>query len=51
MDVIISDINEGESRSIRGTPTFLVNGRPAEGSVGFGYLKQMIDEELASWQE
>src|SRR5262249_14182594 len=33
-------------RSLRGTPTFFINGRPVRGALPFDLFKQVIDQEL-----
>jgi protein-disulfide isomerase len=47
---IESDQADGRTLGVTGTPTFFVNGRILL-QLGFGPLKQLIDEELAKKQE
>ena len=42
------DLRDARARGLRGTPSFLVNGRPLPAPPSFGYLEQVIEETLAS---
>jgi protein-disulfide isomerase len=44
---IQSNIEEGQSLGVTGTPCFFINGRALKGAVPFDNFKQLIDEELA----
>lgn len=41
------DANMGRSISIKGTPTFIINGKLIEGAVSFTEFQKVIDNELA----
>ena len=40
------DLAEGTELGVKGTPTFLVNGRFQPGALSFEALSALIDEEL-----
>ena len=42
-----SDLEEGKSLGLAGTPSFVVNGHFFSGVVDYNSLKQMIDQQLA----
>ncbi|MHC1745377.1 MAG: thioredoxin domain-containing protein [Syntrophobacteraceae bacterium] len=41
------ELEEAQTVGVDRTPTFIINGRMATGSIGVDRFKQMIDEELA----
>jgi protein-disulfide isomerase len=43
---IQSNLEEGQSLGVTGTPCFFINGRALKGAVPFDSFKQLIDEEL-----
>ena len=43
---IQSNIEEGQSLGVTGTPCFFINGRALKGAVPYDNFKQLIDEEL-----
>ena len=45
-NILSRDFNEGRRIGIRGIPTILVNGKPAE-RYGLADLQAMVEEELA----
>ena len=45
---ILADAQEARRLGINGTPTFVINGKPVGGAVGFDDFKGIIDRELKS---
>jgi len=46
-DEVKKDLADGQAAGGRGTPYFLINGRPLSGAQPFEVFKQVIDAELA----
>lgn len=44
--LVTTDLNEGSSLGVNGTPAFFVNGRLVSGAVPFSEFKKVIDEEI-----
>lgn len=45
--VIVTDMTEGKSNNVRGTPTFFVNGIPIVGAQDYSVFKDAIDKALS----
>lgn len=48
--VIQRDFQEGMDQGLQGTPTFFINGKRLEGAQPYGSFKEIIDEELAAYE-
>lgn len=48
---VLTDLREGMTAGVTGTPAFFVNGRPLKGAVEFETLAQTVEEELAAAQD
>jgi protein-disulfide isomerase len=45
---VLADAQEARRLGINGTPTFVINGKPVSGAVGFNDFKGLIDRALES---
>ncbi|MFC1690606.1 DsbA family protein [Nanoarchaeota archaeon] len=44
-DIVLADLNEGISRGVQGTPTFMVNGKPIPGA-NLEAIRSLIEQEF-----
>lgn len=47
-DVVVGDIQAGQSLGVRGTPTFFINGKLLSGARPLDVFRKVIDAELAA---
>ena len=47
-DVVVGDIQAGQSLGVRGTPTFFINGKLLSGARPLDVFREVIDAELAA---
>ncbi|MCD2191528.1 DsbA family protein [Actinomycetospora soli] len=45
---VFADRDDGTRAGVKGTPTFFINGRPAENVSGYQALKTLLDQALAA---